>query len=1077
MSLLKDMPIKRQLALVIMVTCALALLVVCAVLSTYEVMASKRVMARNMTALADILATNSQAALSFDDADAARGVLRALRAEPHVIAARVYDREGKPFADYVREGERQQFPEASPGSTERFSGGRFIIDHAIERDGKLLGSIYVASDLVEIDERVAWFIGVSGLVALGSMVLASVLSSRLQHLLTLPVLSLAKVAKAVAERRDFTLRAPVSGANELGALADSFNHMLSQIHDQNKALFEGELRMRSVLDSALSAVVVTDEQGSIIDWSARAVAIFGRPRSEALGRQVSEVLPARPSQAPSLGGFPLGEAEIQAGREVEIVACRADGARFPAELAVSHLVGDGKTSYCGFITDITERKRASEELARQAERLRHQAAQLAKAHQIARLGNLDIHADGAEGKPESVSWTDDLCRLFGREPLAVERSRDGFLALVDANDRARVAEALTTALATGDVPDFEFGAQLPDTSRHVFSAMIEVERDPSGARGSRLFANIQDITERKLAEVKLQAQLKRLELLQRITRAIGERQDLRSIFQVVIRSLEDNLSIDFSCMCLYDQISKTLVVNNVGFNSREVAMDLALPVRTVIPIDQNGLARCLSGQLVYEPDVAIAEAAFTQRLAKGGLHALVAAPLLVEGRIYGVLMVARREADSFSSGECEFLRQLGEHVALAAHQSQLYTALQQAYDDLRQTQQAAMQQERLRALGQMASGIAHDINNAISPVALYTQSLLEREPNLSERARSYLETIERAIDDVATTVARMREFYRQREPQLSLAPVQLNQLVKQVVDLTRARWSDMPQQQGHVITLMNDLAEDLPSIMGSEGEIREALINLIFNAVDAMPAGGMLTLRTRFDQIASGDNAGNRYARIEVGDTGVGMDEDTRRRCLEPFFTTKGERGTGLGLAMVYGMVQRHSAEIDIISALGKGTTVRLSFLIPDSALHPVVAERVGPLGDKLRLLIVDDDPLLLKSLSDTLTSDGHNVITANGGQVGIDAFRAAYGAKMPFSMVITDLGMPYVDGRKVAAAIKEIDRATPVIMLTGWGQRLIADGDIPPHVDRMLSKPPKLHELRRALRDCREASAKGEKP
>src|SRR5262249_8863694 len=146
---------------------------------------------------------------------------------------------------------------------------------------------------------------------------------------------------------------------------------------------------------------------------------------------------------------------------------------------------------------------------------------------------------------------------------------------------------------------------------------------------------------------------------------------------------------------------------------------------------------------------------------------------------------------SFSSGECEFLRQLSEHVALAVCQTQLHESLWAAYDELRQTQQAVLQQERLRALGQMASGIAHDINNAISPVALYVESLLESDQTLSPRARQYLSTISRAIDDVASTVARMREFYRAREPQLTLTPVDLNPLVGQVIDLTRARWSDM----------------------------------------------------------------------------------------------------------------------------------------------------------------------------------------------------------------------------------------------------------------------------------------------
>jgi nitrogen-specific signal transduction histidine kinase/CheY-like chemotaxis protein len=396
--------------------------------------------------------------------------------------------------------------------------------------------------------------------------------------------------------------------------------------------------------------------------------------------------------------------------------------------------------------------------------------------------------------------------------------------------------------------------------------------------------------------------------------------------------------------------------------------------------------------------------------------------------------------------------------------------LQQAYDDLRQTQQAVMQQERLRALGQMASGIAHDINNAMSPAALYIDSLLEKEPNLSERARGYLETIAHAIDDVAATVARMREFYRQREPQLTLAPVDLNPLAQQVVNFTRAMWSDMPQQRGIVIEMLTELAPDLPIIMGVESEIREALTNLIFNAVDAMPEGGTLRLRTRVGERAPGSEESLvlQHVYIEVTDTGVGMDEDTRRRCLEPFFTTKGERGTGLGLAMVYGIVQRHSADIEIESAVGKGTTVRLSFLVPvtskaEAAHSP--AKFVVP--SRLRILVVDDDPLLIKSLRDALEMDGHVVVTTNGGQAGIDVFRAARESSEPFAVVITDLGMPYVDGRKVASTVKGISPSTPVILLTGWGQRLVAEGDVPPYVDRVLNKPPKLRDLREALAQC----------
>jgi CheY-like chemotaxis protein len=364
----------------------------------------------------------------------------------------------------------------------------------------------------------------------------------------------------------------------------------------------------------------------------------------------------------------------------------------------------------------------------------------------------------------------------------------------------------------------------------------------------------------------------------------------------------------------------------------------------------------------------------------------------------------------------------------------------------------------------MASGIAHDINNAISPVTLYTEALLEQEPNLSERGRGFLETISRAIDDVAATVTRMREFYRQREPQLTLAPVDMNGLVKQVVDLTRARWNDMPQQRGVVINLITDLASDAPPVMAVESEIREALTNLIFNAVDAMPDGGMLTLRTRLVEIATGRAEVSKTIQVEVGDTGVGMDENILQRCKEPFFTTKGERGTGLGLAMVYGVAERHSAELEIESAPGTGTMVRLTFNVPAAMEVEPEAGRIKHIAlSHLRILVVDDDPVILKSLQDTLEIDGHLIITANGGQAGIDRFLEQTDHQ-PFEIVITDLGMPYVDGRQVASAVKKASPQTPVILLTGWGQRMIADGDIPPHVDRVLSKPPKLRDLRAAL-------------
>jgi CheY-like chemotaxis protein len=229
-----------------------------------------------------------------------------------------------------------------------------------------------------------------------------------------------------------------------------------------------------------------------------------------------------------------------------------------------------------------------------------------------------------------------------------------------------------------------------------------------------------------------------------------------------------------------------------------------------------------------------------------------------------------------------------------------------------------------------------------------------------------------------------------------------------------------------------------------------------------MPKGGTIVLRSR--RSAPLAHAVSRTVVVEVCDDGEGMDEQTRSRCLDPFFTTKGERGSGLGLAMVYGIAQRHGADVQIDSELGKGTTVRLSFPEVTSTGDSSARREVPESVPATRILIVDDDPLLLQSLRDALEFEGHEVFCSHGGQAGIDAFQASVQRKQPFPIVITDLGMPHVDGRQVAAAIKKAAPQTLLLMLTGWGQRLSETEGAPAHVDFVLNKPPNMWQLREAL-------------
>ncbi len=584
-------------------------------------------------------------------------------------------------------------------------------------------------------------------------------------------------------------------------------------------------------------------------------------------------------------------------------------------------------------------------------------------------------------------------------------------------------------------------------------------RDPEGHLVG-ILGITRDISERKKAEQELLRNMARVDLLNRIARAIAERQDLESIFRAALRYIEEEMPVDAALISLLDPDRGQITFSAIGPKARRFTSQLGLTEGMSIFPRREVLNLLLEGQTLSVPDLERSPISdLTKYVVALGLRSAVGIPLMVDGNVFGVLSVLRHESDAFSSAETTFLRALAEHVSLAAHHARLYQSLQAAYEELRQTQQAVMEQERLRALGQMASGIAHDINNAISPAVLYARMLL-RDPDLSPNLRPYVEAIAASCEDVTQTVARMREFYRRPAPEETFVPVNLNRVVEEVSSLTRPRWRDIPHERGITIHLQMELDLQLPDVLAREPQVREALTNLIFNAVDAMPAGGVLTLRTRHLPAPGEHQEG--YVVLEVTDTGVGMDEETRRRAIEPFFTTK-PGGTGMGLAMVYGIVQQHDGHLEIDSAPGQGTTVRIILPVRQAPITATAEGEEEIALPPLRVLFIDDEPLIRHSLKEALTQEWHMVEVADSGEAGLEAFRIACDRGEPFDVVITDLGMPYVDGREVARQVKSASPQTPVVLLSGWGI-LLDEERIPPQVDAVISKPPRMEELRRIL-------------
>jgi CheY-like chemotaxis protein/anti-sigma regulatory factor (Ser/Thr protein kinase) len=293
----------------------------------------------------------------------------------------------------------------------------------------------------------------------------------------------------------------------------------------------------------------------------------------------------------------------------------------------------------------------------------------------------------------------------------------------------------------------------------------------------------------------------------------------------------------------------------------------------------------------------------------------------------------------------------------------------------------------------------------------------------------------------------LRTFYRSRDED-DHTDVDLHEIIESTVDLTRVKWKEDMRARGVTVRVRKEL-EEVPLIHGNEGQLREALTNLILNAVDAMPKGGTITIRCRHE---TGWNV------VQVRDNGEGMADSVRQHCLEPFFSTKGVRGTGMGLALVYGTARQHGGTVDVVSKPEHGTTFTLRLPVAER----IRRRRRRPAGRTrrpLHVLVVDDDVRSRQLVERFLADDKHTVETASRGREAVAKFR-----KSDFDLVITDRAMPDMTGDEVAAAVKRANKRVHVAMLTGFAEIMRDDGERPAGVDMVMSKPITQRGLRRAV-------------
>lgn len=386
------------------------------------------------------------------------------------------------------------------------------------------------------------------------------------------------------------------------------------------------------------------------------------------------------------------------------------------------------------------------------------------------------------------------------------------------------------------------------------------------------------------------------------------------------------------------------------------------------------------------------------------------------------------------------------HLKVFLHQSQrAYLAVLRDVSARKAFEQQLVQAEKMRALGEMAGGVAHDFNNILGGILGRTQLLLMQ--TQEAQLRKGLEIIEKLTLDGAKTVRRIQEFTRTRRDRVH-EELDLNALIEETIQLTEQRWKHEPLAAGVTIDLRFE-PQSLRPLRGNVEELREVISNLIFNAVDALPHGGRITILT----FADAENL-----HVQVTDNGIGISEDILWRVFEPFFTTKQLRGSGLGLSMVYSIVSRHGGEISLTSKPQVGTTVNIVFhqhpgAVAEQMMQPPAQQPEAALRSDI--MLIDDDDGIRDFLHDLLTAQGYRVLSFDRGRPALAAFQ-----ENPCGVVITDLGIPDISGWDVARQVKSQAPATKIMLITGWGVQ-IEDAQVRASgIDHVLAKPFQVREI-----------------
>jgi PAS domain S-box-containing protein len=817
-----------------------------------------------------------------------------------------------------------------------------------------------------------------------------------------------------------------------------------------------EAAVRALLNAPYEMAVLVARDGRILAANEAFADFFRRPLAALIGVSIFDVLPPDIAAQRRAMAAEVVRTGVPARYESNLSERFLEVTMFPA--------GDDRPAHwiALFARDVTEQKRAEEELRR-------------RTRQLEAVNAITAVIGG------SYELNTVLEQVLNTVMKVLEFDFGGIYYVEEGTDQlvlakhVGVSESLAQALGQFGLDDSVAGHLFADVDRLVFddlrgaddfalqaasdegigSGLVILLRPEGRVIGGIALGNREprrlsteeialiDAVGRQVGLVvekvrlyqRAQQRAEQLASLQSIARAIASTLELEEIFTIVTEHTRRFLGADRASLALVrDDGSYELCCVSVSGEPTSLGRG------TVIDGADTPWSRIASG---YRPvccdDISGEAAPILQALGREGIRAQAWAPVMVEGRCAAVLSAGSRRRAAFGAGHVNTLQEIAGHVAVALRNARMYEEIRGAYRDLQEAQSQLVQTEKLRALGGMAAGVAHDFNNILAGVLGNTQLLLQEVTNPHWAAR--LRTIEKSARDGAAAVRRLQGLTRGSEPSRR-ETVPLDELVEDALASVRP---DDASGIGPEVTVLRRF-EGAPAAYGCPAELRDVVRNIVLNAFDALPEGGCISI--------TGGSRGDR-AWLAIADDGIGMSDEVRQRAFDPFFTTKADGGTGLGLSLAQGIVSRHEGSLAVQSAPGEGSTFTLEL----PAARTVAAKPPAPAcpspATTHRILLIDDDDIVRETIAGMLAGAGHRVTSARCGREGVESFRTG-----EFSLVITDLGMPDLSGWQVVEAVRERAPDIAVIVLSGWGEPVRPAVAEKAGVQLMLTKPVALDEL-----------------